>query len=115
MAPEAALLAGLAFIGALVVGVTGFGSALVTIPLATHFVPLQFALPLFALVDLSTAFSVGLENPRNAVRDEWRRLVPMILVGTALGVKLLVKLPRSVGMAQLGAFVLSYSRYSLLL
>src|SRR5258707_1317982 len=89
MAPEAALLAGLAFIGALVVGVTGFGSALVTIPLATHFVPLQFALPLFALVDLSTAFSVGLENPRNAARDEWRRLVPMILVGTALAVTLL--------------------------
>ena len=114
MAPEAALLAGLAFIGALVVGITGFGSALVTIPLATHFVPLQFALPLFALVDLSTAFSVGLENPRNAARDEWRRLVPMILVGTALGVTLLVNLPRAVGMGLLGAFVVSYALYSLL-
>src|SRR5207248_1581260 len=84
--------------GALVVGVTGFGSALVTIPLATHFVPLQFALPLFALVDLCTAFSIGLENPRNAARDEWGRLVPMIVVGTALGVTLLVKLPRAAGM-----------------
>ena len=114
MAPEAGLLAGLAFIGALVVGVTGFGSALVTIPLATHFVPLQFALPLFALVDLSTAFSVGLENPRNAARDEWRRLVPMILVGTALGVTLLVNLPRAAGMGLLGAFVVSYALYSLL-
>ncbi len=113
MAPEAALLAGLAFIGALVVGVTGFGSALVTIPLATHFVPLQFALPLFALVDLSTAFSVGLENPRNAARDEWRRLVPMILVGTALGVTLLVNLPRALGMGLLGAFVLAYALYTL--
>src|SRR5437762_8164883 len=108
------ILAGLAFIGALVVGVTGFGSALVTIPLATHFVPLQFALPLFALVDLSTAFSVGLENPRNAARDEWRRLVPMILVGTALGVTLLANLPRAAGMALLGAFVVSYALYSLL-
>jgi len=113
MASEIALLAGLAFVGALIVGVTGFGSALVTIPLATHFVPLQFALPLFALVDLSTAFSVGLENPRNAARDEWRRLVPMILVGTALGVTLLVNLPRAVGMFLLGAFVLSYALYSL--
>src|SRR5205809_8066929 len=114
MAPEAGLLAGLAFFGALIVGITGFGSALVTIPLATHFVPLQFALPLFALVDLSTAFSVGLENPRNAARDEWRRLVPMILVGTALGVTLLVNLPRAAGMALLGAFVVSYALYSLL-
>src|SRR6266850_1946861 len=113
MVTEAGLLAVLAFLGALVVGITGFGSALVTIPLATHFVPLQFALPLFALVDLSTAFSVGLENPRNAARDEWRRLVPMILVGTALGVTLLVNLPRKVGMLLLGAFVLSYALYSL--
>jgi uncharacterized membrane protein YfcA len=113
MGAETPLLAGLAFIGALVVGVTGFGSALVTIPLATHIVPLQFALPLFALVDLSTAYSVGLENPRNAAREEWRRLVPMILVGTALGVTLLVNLPRGVGMALLGAFVVSYAAYSL--
>jgi uncharacterized protein len=113
MAPEAGLLAALAFLGALVVGLTGFGSALVTIPLATHFVPLQFALPLFALVDLGTAFSVGLENPRNAARDEWRRLVPMILVGTALGVTLLVNLPRAAGMLLLGVFVLSYALYSL--
>ena len=34
MAPDAALLAALVFLGALVVGLTGFGSALVTIPLA---------------------------------------------------------------------------------
>src|SRR5438105_7276747 len=113
MAPEAGLLAGLAFFGALIVGISGFGSALVTIPLAVQFVPLQFALPLFALVDLSTAFSVGLENPRHAARDEWRRLVPMILVGTALGVTLLVNLPRAAGMLLLGVFVLSYALYSL--
>src|SRR5436190_4364020 len=113
MVPEAGLLAGLAFFGALIVGISGFGSALVTIPLAVQVVPLQFALPLFALVDLSTAFSVGLENPRNAARDEWRRLVPMILAGTALGVTLLVNLPRAAGMFLLGAFVLSYALYSL--
>ena len=113
MAPDAALLAGLAFVGALVVGITGFGSALITIPIATHFVPMQFALPLFALVDLSTAFSVGLENPRNAARSEWWRLMPMILLGTALGVTLLVNLPRTAGMFLLGAFVLSYALYSL--
>jgi uncharacterized membrane protein YfcA len=85
----------------------------VTIPLATHLVPLPFALALFALSDLASAFSVGLENPRNAVRAEWMRLVPMILVGTALGVTLLVNLPRAVGMLLLGLFILSFSIYSL--
>ena len=113
MAPEAAALAGIGFLGALVFGITGFGSALVTIPLATHLVPLEFALALFALMDLCSAYSVGLENPRNAARDEWRRLVPMILAGTALGVTLLVNLPRALGMFLLGVFVLSYALYSL--
>jgi uncharacterized protein len=111
--PEAPLLAAIAFAGALIFGITGFGSALVTIPLATHFVPLPMALALFALVDMACSFSVGLENPKNAVRSEWQRLVPMILVGTALGVTLLVSLPRKAGLALLGVFVLSYSLYSL--
>jgi len=113
MAPEAPLLAAIAFAGALIFGITGFGSSLVTIPLATQLVPLPFALALFALVDVCSAFSVGLENPKNAVRAEWQRLVPMILAGTALGVTLLVNLPRALGMLLLGAFVVSYALYSL--
>jgi uncharacterized membrane protein YfcA len=110
---EIAALAAIALLGALIFGVTGFGAALVTIPLATHFVPLPFALALFALGDLAMALSVGLENPRNAVRREWTRLVPMILAGTALGVTLLVNLPRQAGMLLLGLFVLSFALYSL--
>jgi len=85
----------------------------VTIPLATHFVPLQFALALYALCDLSSALRVGFENPKGAVKAEWTRLVPMILLGTALGVTVLVKLPRATGMAALGAFVFGYALYSL--
>jgi len=107
------LLGGIAFLGALIFGITGFGSALVTIPLATHLVPLKFALALFAVVDLCCALSVGLENPRNAVKSEWTRLVPMILVGTTLGVTLLVNLPRAAGMFLLGAFIASYAVYTL--
>ncbi len=94
-------------------GLTGFGSALVAMPLATHFVPLQFALALYALCDLSSALRVGFENPKNAVKAEWTRLVPMILVGTALGVTVLVNLPRAAGMFALGAFVFGYALYSL--
>jgi uncharacterized membrane protein YfcA len=110
---ELAGLGAIAFAGALVFGLTGFGSALITIPLASHIVPLPFALALFALADLASALGVGLENPRNAVRGEWTRLVPMILVGTALGVTALVNLPRAAGMLLLGVFVLSFALYSL--
>jgi uncharacterized protein len=111
---ETAALAAIAFLGAVIFGITGFGAALVTIPLATHLVSLKFALALFVLADLAAAFSVGLENPKNAVRAEWTRLVPMILVGTALGVTLLVNLPRAAGMALLGVFVLAFGVFTLL-
>lgn len=110
---DAALLALIGFGGAFVFGVTGFGVALVTIPLATQFVPLPFALAVFALMDLSCAASVGFENPKNAVRAEWLRLVPTILVGTLIGVTLLVKLPRQAGLLLLGMFVLAFSAYNL--
>ena len=111
---QIAALAAIAFVGALIFGTTGFGAALVTSPLATHIVPLQFALALFALSDLANALRVGLENPKHAVRSEWTRLVPMILAGTALGVTLLVHLPRAAAMLALGAFVVAFALYSLL-
>jgi len=76
-------------------------------------VPLQFALALYALSDLSAALRVGFENPKHAVKAEWTRLVPMILVGSALGVTLLVNLPRAAGMLALGVFVFGYALYSL--
>jgi uncharacterized membrane protein YfcA len=110
---DTALLAGIAFAGALIFGITGFGSALVTIPLATLLVPLPFALALFALCDLSAALRVGLENPRNAVRVEYYRLVPTIVVGTILGVTALVSLPRQALMAALGLFIVAFAVYSL--
>jgi uncharacterized protein len=107
-----AILAAAAFAGSVVFGLTGFGAALITIPVATHVVPLPFALALFALMDLGNAFRIGLENPRNAVRAEWIRLVPMIVAGTAIGVSVLVTLPRRWGMLALGVFVLAYALYS---
>jgi uncharacterized protein len=110
---EIAALGAIALLGALIFGLTGFGAALVTIPLASHVVPLPFALALFALTDLVSALRVGLERPQNAVRGEWMRLVPMILAGTALGVTALVNLPRALGMLLLGAFVLWFALYSL--
>ncbi|MCX7961615.1 MAG: sulfite exporter TauE/SafE family protein [Burkholderiales bacterium] len=110
---ELAALAALAFAGSVVFGLTGFGAALVTIPLATHFVPLPFALALYVLMDLANALRVGLENPRNAVRAEWLRMVPAILAGTVVGVALLVRLPRDAAMLALGLFVAGFALYSL--
>ena len=110
---EIAALAAAAFVGSVIFGVTGFGAALVTVPFATHFVPLPFALALFVLMDLANAFRIGFENPKNAVKSEWTRMVPTILVGTVTGVTLLVNLPRGAATLALGVFVLLFAIYSL--
>lgn len=113
-AGEIAALAALAFAGSIVFGVTGFGAALVTIPLATHLVPLPFALALYVLMDLANALRIGFENPRNAVRAEWTRMLPAIVAGTVAGVTLLVNLPRQAATLALGVFVTAFALYSLL-
>ena len=111
---EITALVAAAFAGSVIFGVTGFGAALITVPFATHFVPLPFALALFVLMDLANAFRVGFENPKNAVRAEWTRMVPTILLGTVAGVTLLVNLPRGAATLALGVFVLLFALYSLI-
>ncbi|MBK5103076.1 MAG: sulfite exporter TauE/SafE family protein [Burkholderiales bacterium] len=108
------LFAGIAFLGSLVYGITGFGSSLVTIPLATHFVPLPFALAVFALMDLANALRIGFQHPADAIKSELVRMVPLVLLGTVVGVTVLVNLPRAGAMLALGVFVLLYAAYSLL-
>lgn len=110
---ELLALVGAAFAGSVVFGITGFGAALVTVPLATHFVPLPFALALYVLMDLANAFRIGFENPRHAVKAEWTRMIPTILAGTVAGLTLLVNLPRSAATFALGAFVFAFAVYSL--
>lgn len=112
-AAAALALAPIAFIGGFIQGLTGFGSALVTIPLATFFVPLPFALAVFAIVDFGNGLRLGLENPKNAILGEIARMVPLMIAGIVTGTTLLVNLPRDASLIALGTFVLAYAVYSL--
>lgn len=102
-----AALAVISFGGAFIFGLTGFGSGLLTIPLATHLVPLPFALAMFSLLDCTNAIRIGLSDPKSALGTEWKRILPGVVVGTVVGMTILVNLPRSVSMAALGVFVLA--------
>lgn len=106
-------LAPIAFLGAFIYGVTGFGSALVTIPLASFVVPLPFALGVFALVDWTNAMRGGLSARRTVVKAEWLRIVSTMIVGTVLGTTLLFHLERSTGLLALGGFIFVYALYAL--
>jgi len=112
-AAAALALAPIALVAGFIQGITGFGAALVSIPLATFFVPLPFALAVFAIVDFVNGLRLGLENPRNAVLAEVARMVPLMIVGVVTGVTLLVNLPRNASLIALGIFVLAYAFYSL--
>jgi hypothetical protein len=112
-AAAALALAPIAFVGGFIQGLTGFGSALVTIPLATFFVPLPFALAVFAVVDFANGLRLGLENPRNAILGDIVRMVPLMIAGIVTGTTLLVNLPRQASLTALGVFVLGYALYSL--
>ena len=101
-------------VGYTIFGATGFGASPITIPVLAHVLPLPFVLSLAAVLDLSSGLALGFHTRRQADTRELLVLVPFTLVGLALGVTLLVKLPRDVTLLALGLFVCAYALYVML-
>jgi uncharacterized protein len=94
-------------------GITAFGAALFTVPLLSHFFPLDFVLPMAVLLDVTAALALGIRFSREADKSELKLMVPTCLVGAVLGVTLLVNLPRAATVAALGVFLIAYGSYTL--
>lgn len=76
------------FAGYFVLGVAGFGSALIIIPLLAWQWPLSFIVPLVLLMDVPTSL---LHTGLNLQKVAWRELPPLLpalVVGAALGLAL---------------------------
>jgi uncharacterized membrane protein YfcA len=114
-APIAAIV-GIAIIvtGYTLFGVTGFGASLITIPVLSHFYPLPFVLVLAGLLDLGSGLVLGVQRRRDAAVSELRWLIPFAMFGAALGVTLLVNLPRDASLLGLGMFIGGYAIYGLM-
>lgn len=110
-----ALLAAFAIItaGYVVFGLSGFGASLLTIPALSHFYPVPFVLALAGVLDLGSAFFIGLKGRHLAEVREIRWLVPFSILGAVLGVTLLVTLPRDTTLVALGVFIGGYALYGL--
>jgi uncharacterized membrane protein YfcA len=108
------LVALVVFAGYLVFGVTGFGASPITIPVLVHVLPLTFVLALAAILDLGSALVLGFRTRREADARELAVLVPFTLVGLALGVTLLVRLPRDATLLALGLFVCAFALHVVL-
>jgi uncharacterized membrane protein YfcA len=100
-------------VGYLVFAITGFGAALLTVPVLSHFFPLPFVLPLAVLLDVGASLVVGIRFQRDADRRELKLMVPSSLIGAVLGVTMLVSLPREAALTGLGVFTLAYGVYNL--
>jgi uncharacterized membrane protein YfcA len=107
------VLGALAAFGSFVYGVTGFGSGLLTISLASHFYDLKFVLAVYSLIDCINAIRVCFARPKDIVRDEAVRLLPSCVAGVALGAVLILALPAWILMLALGIFVAGYGIYSI--
>ena len=94
-------------------GISAFGAALFTVPILSHFLPLEFVLPMCALIDMSAALVLGVRFSREADWSELKWMVPLSLAGAVAGVTLLVALPRQATIAGIGAFLVAYGIYAL--
>lgn len=97
-----------------VYGLTGFGAAIIAVPLLVHFFPLRFAVPMMLVFDLFVGLLLGLKNRKHLDRSELLRLLPFLLIGMVAGVTVLVQASERWLLLALSIFVLSYSIRSLL-
>ena len=113
--PETLIVVALVIVvGYTIFGATGFGASPITIPVLVHALPLTFVLPLAALLDLSSGLALGLHTRRQADTRELLMLIPFTLGGLALGVTLLIRLPRAATLLALGIFVCVYALHVML-
>lgn len=98
----------------IIFGISGFGSALISIPLLAHVLPLKMVVPMVVLLDFSAAFFTGMRARANVNLDEAKRFVPPVLIGIAVGVFLLKGLPGQPLLYALGGFVAGYGAFALL-
>lgn len=94
-------------------GATGFGSSIISVPILAHWLPLPFLIPLVTATDGAAATMASFRQWRLVCWREVRILLLPILIGIALGLTLLIRLPRDTALGALGIFVGSYAIYTL--
>jgi uncharacterized protein len=92
-------------VGYLVLGITGFGSALIIVPLLAWRWPLPEVVALTLLMDAPASALLGGLNLKQVDGRELRRLLPGMAVGAAAGLFIADALPPRWPLAALGLYV----------
>jgi len=112
--PEAWVLAPVVVFGAYTVfAISGFGSALVAIPLLSLLLPVQFVVPMAVLNDFAASLTTAARERAHVDRGEVLRVLPPLALGIVLGVWLLGDLPPREVQLALGVFVVCAAVYNL--
>lgn len=97
--------AAVVLLGYVVLGITGFGSALVIVPLLAWHWPLAEVVPLVLLLDVPASLLLGGLNLRHVNFAELRRLLPGMVVGALAGLWLSTQLASRWPLLALGLYV----------
>lgn len=92
-------------VGYLVLGVTGFGSALIVVPLLAYRWPLAEVVAMAILLDIPASMLHGGLNMKQVQWAELRRLLPGMAIGTIAGLWLLGQLDKRWPLFALGCYV----------
>jgi uncharacterized membrane protein YfcA len=103
----------IALVAYTILGISGFGSALVNIPLLAHFLPLTTILPILVLVDFTATLTNGVKFRNDIDMREIKTLIPTMVVGIVIGVVLLSRVPGAALLSVLGASIALYGIYRL--
>ena len=108
LSPWLLLLAPLVVLaGYTVMGLTGFGSTMITVPILAHFLPISFLVPLMAVIDVACSLTIGGRGHKEVARGELKLLVPFMFVGFFIGVTVLVGVPDDYLRIALGIFAVA--------
>lgn len=97
----------------IIFGISGFGTALIAAPLLAFYMPVAKIIPLLALLDFLAALLTFLHDRKDVCYKELKRLVPLMIIGSLIGVAILLYLRPDILLPMLGVFVVAYSLYAL--
>ncbi len=112
-APTAIVIPGVLFLATLIRSTLGFGEALVAVPLLALVVPVEVAAPVAALVSITVALIVVVQDWRKIHFRSAGWLVLPTMLGIPLGLMLLRSVPEPVVKGALAAVIIAFSVVSL--
>lgn len=107
------LIVTIGFVATLVRSTFGFGESMIAVPLLLWVLPARIAVPLSALLSVSVALIIVLQDHKQVYFNSAKWLVLYAALGIPVGLLLLVYGSESLIVCGLGLFLIVYSIYSL--